>query len=319
MVDVNGAISVFEGRMQLADPDAPELEVTVEFRGDQMVLSHVTGELGTWPRASLRVKNVGGGWFTLVLDDEEITFAPRRPGPFAGAVSDLEPPEEEGKKSRRQRRREARQSAKPSREERKAARAREIPPAAAVPDAAPAPVEGDPFGLPPAPEEPPLDSPVAGAAAVQEVEAVPETPKHEPAPLPEIAKAPKVKEPKPPKAPKVKEPKPPKAAKAPKVKEPKPPKVKAPAKEPKPPKPPREPRLRPAMKSFKRSAGHLALRISDQLRQTGIVPLDRLPGLDGRRRPSADHQHSFFEHRLPGGLVRNVCHDCGHVSIGGSD
>ncbi len=236
---------------------------------------------------------MGGGWFTLVLDDEEITFAPRRPGPFAGAVSDLEPPEEEGKKSRRQRRREARQSAKPSREERKAARAREIPPAAAVPDAAPAPVEGDPFGLPPAPEEPPLDSPVAGAAAVQEVEAVPETPKHEPAPLPEIAKAPKVKEPKPPKAPKVKEPKP--------------------------PKPPREPRLRPAMKSFKRSAGHLALRISDQLRQTGIVPLDRLPGLDGRRRPSADHQHSFFEHRLPGGLVRNVCHDCGHVSIGGSD
>jgi hypothetical protein len=62
----------------------------------------------------------------------------------------------------------------------------------------------------------------------------------------------------------------------------------------------------------------IALRVSDELRQTGIVPFDRLPAAPARSRPSESHQHVFEEHRLPGGLTRNVCHSCGLVSIGGS-
>ncbi len=85
------------------------------------------------------------------------------------------------------------------------------------------------------------------------------------------------------------------------------------------PKKPSEPKLRPAAAAAGRGIRHFALVVSDQLRQTGIVPFDRLPGLDGRRTRDPDHRHEFHEHRLPGGLTRNVCHGCGHVSIGGSE
>ena len=59
-------------------------------------------------------------------------------------------------------------------------------------------------------------------------------------------------------------------------------------------------------------------RISDELRQSGIVPFDRLPAAPVRIRTEEDHEHDFRVHRLPGGLSRNVCHECGLVSIGES-
>jgi hypothetical protein len=119
------------------------------------------------------------------------------------------------------------------------------------------------------------------------------------------------------------------------VRKTKPPKEKAP----KPPKPPKASRgravelaggSRPVTKAGPRKksaisrgfAGFwhglkgIALRVSDELRQTGIVPFDRLPAAPARSRPSESHQHDFQEHRLPGGLTRNVCHSCGLVSIG---
>ena len=117
----------------------------------------------------------------------------------------------------------------------------------------------------------------------------------------------------------------------------KPPRQKTP-KQPKAPKPPKAPREKaiemkaartvvpagPKQKSalsrgfagFRHGVKGMAWRISDELRQTGIVPFDRLPAAPARSRPSDDHKHDFQEHRLPGGLTRNVCHSCGLVSIG---
>jgi hypothetical protein len=73
-----------------------------------------------------------------------------------------------------------------------------------------------------------------------------------------------------------------------------------------------------AFAGFRHGVKGMALRISDELRQTGIVPFDRLPAAPGRPRPDEDHKHAFQELRLPGGLKRNVCYECGLVSIGES-
>jgi hypothetical protein len=73
-----------------------------------------------------------------------------------------------------------------------------------------------------------------------------------------------------------------------------------------------------ALTAFKYGAKGVMYRISDELRQSGIVPFDRLPAAPARIQPDEDHKHDFQEHRLPGGLTRNVCHGCGLVSIGES-
>lgn len=329
-------MSVFEGRM-LLDGGAPEIEVAIELTEDRVVLNHITGELGNWERSAVTVEAAGGGWFTLVLADDQFTFAPRRPGPFAGAVQGLAPPEVVPKKRRgRQKDRTKtveskpatpapREPKKPKEHAPKPERRPKEPKGRAA--EMPAPVDGDPFGLPPDPVQPSsararsggADAAVAPAPA-RAGDSTPVSAPSKPAGPHKQRREPK-REAKPPKA----EPKPPEPDKRPK--EPKPPRAAAPpkvAKEPKAPpavsreaKPPGEPRRRPA--AIGRGLRHAALVVSDQLRQTGIVPFDRLPGLDGRRTRDPDHQHEFHEHRLPGGLTRNVCHGCGLVSIGGSD
>jgi hypothetical protein len=82
--------------------------------------------------------------------------------------------------------------------------------------------------------------------------------------------------------------------------------------------PPKKSAFSRALVGFRHGVKGMAFRISDELRQTGIVPFDRLPAAPARARPDEDHEHAFEEHRLPGGLVRNVCHSCGLVSIGES-
>lgn len=83
--------------------------------------------------------------------------------------------------------------------------------------------------------------------------------------------------------------------------------------------PPKKSATSRAFTAFKYGARGALYRISDELRQSGIVPFDRLPAAPARSRPDEDHVHDFQEHRLPGGLTRNVCHGCGLVSIGEVD
>ena len=83
----------FDGRIQLNGNEAPELEVIVELDDQFIVLGHSSGELGRWDRTAVRVSPIGRGWFTLDVEDETVTFLPRRPGHFAASTVDLLPVE----------------------------------------------------------------------------------------------------------------------------------------------------------------------------------------------------------------------------------
>ena len=72
---------------------APELEVILELDDQFIVLGHSSGELGRWDRTTVRVSPIGRGWFTLDVEDETVTFLPRRPGHFAASTVDLLPVE----------------------------------------------------------------------------------------------------------------------------------------------------------------------------------------------------------------------------------
>jgi hypothetical protein len=53
----------------------------------------------------------------------------------------------------------------------------------------------------------------------------------------------------------------------------------------------------------------------DQLRQTGIWPLDRLKALGPDDSANSDHIHTYGTTTIQAGLIRRVCSECGHVSF----
>ncbi len=343
----------FEGRIQLNGDAAPELDVIVELTEAFIVLGHPSGELGRWDRSSVAVAPIGRGWFTINVEDETVTFLPRRPGHFAASTVDLVPVE--AIKKHWWQRSKTKQNETPalSRKELKHLEREE----AARPPSAPTDTAMDiaPPAVEPAPPARPVPDQTAPAPTPIERPAAPIAP--EPAPAPEVyAPVAPTQPPAEPASPwddvpvpeipgrKAREKKGPRSVpeSAPRP-DPAPEKKPLREKAPKPPKPPRtkEPRgravelagtSRPVKQAGPRKRNPLSrafagfwyglkgilLRISDELRQTGIVPFDRLPASPARSRPSESHQHVFQEHRLPGGLTRNVCHACGLVSIGGS-
>lgn len=347
----------FDGRIQLNGDEAPELEVIVRLDDQFVVLGHSSGELGRWDKSTVHVAPIGRGWFTLDVEDETVTFLPRRPGYFAASTVDLLPAEEVEKKWwQRRGEKQAKKAETPplSRKERKrlereqASRATAAPPEPAIDqDQTAATVESVPDTelterpSPPAGQAAPtpvdsahaaadspdaaLRAPTQGASPWDDV-AVPEIPgdkgrhKKRRAEKPEspsrparTKKPPREKAPKQPKAPK-----PPKASRSTAVPSGKAARPAAAA--------PAGPKQKSAFSrgfaGFRHGVKGMAWRISDELRQSGIVPFDRLPAAPARKKPGDDHKHDFQEHRLPGGLTRNVCHSCGLVSIGeqsGSD
>lgn len=356
--------TAFDGRIQLNGDGAPELEVVVELDDVYLVLDHISGELGRWTKSAVHVAPIGRGWFTLDVEDEQVTFLPRRPGHFAAATLDMVPAPEEPKKrfrrktrdkqtkevsapilSRKEQRRLRREEAA---EAKRAAAAIATDEVAAPTDSAPTIVEpvvqtdepaattvdrsATPTIPPPAPAE---TVPVwVDPGSVPEPEIQPPTrpipPEPEPAPEPmspwDDVPVPEVPGHKPRRKRKERQ-----ADDAPPLplrrKPPKPPREKTPKPRrqkpvaPAPPKsepvgPPQKSALSRASAGFRHGLKGIAFRVSDELRQTGIVPFDRLPAAPGRKRPDENHEHAFEEHRLPGGLTRNVCHSCGLVSIG---
>ena len=345
----------FDGRIQLNGDAAPELEVIVELTDEFIILGHTSGELGRWDKNAVQVAPIGRGWFTLNVEEETVTFLPRRPGHFAASTVDLVPVETAKKRWWQRSKTVAKPEATPAltrkerkrREKEEAAGAAAAPADVAVDFAPPAPEPAPPAVPSPeqtAPAPTPVERPVAPAAP-------------EPAPAPEVyAPAPPVQSPAEPASPWDDVPIPEIPGRKPKEKKrsrtvpesvPRPDparKDKAPReKAPKPPKPARVKETRgravelagasrpvsqagpkkknalsKAFAGFWHGLKGILLRVSDELRQTGIVPFDRLPAAPARSRPSESHQHAFEEHRLPGGLTRNVCHSCGLVSIGGS-
>ena len=348
--------TAFDGRIQLNGDAAPELEVIVELGDQHIVLGHSSGELGRWDRGSVAVAPIGRGWFTLSVEDETVTFLPRRPGHFAASTVDLVPVEVAEKRwwqRSKDKKDSAAETAILSRKERKqlkrdeAARttfgsaAVDAPSAGiestapsiepgAVPDqieSVPTPIEqysapvdttstqaperapgfASPSQTEPASpwdDEPVPEIPVRNQRATKQPRSAPEAP-----PRPAPTKTPT-----------------PRREKAPKP--PKPARTKAPrgqavelagtSRPVRPAGPKKRNPLSRAFAGFWHGLKGIALRVSDELRQTGIVPFDRLPAAPARSRPNQNHQHDFQEHRLPGGLTRNVCHSCGLVSIGGS-
>lgn len=344
--------AAFDGRIQLNGDAAPELEVIVQLDDQHIVLEHSSGELGRWERHSVRVTPIGRGWFSLDVEDETVTFLPRRPGHFAASTVDLLPVEETKKKRFGRKSPESKVAETPplSRRERKR-RSREEEARASlsspvVETTAPAP-EPDPVPLPVEPESRPVEPPPTPAAPVSQWV--------EPAPLP----APEIRPPSSPTPPPSLEPASPwDDLPTPEVPGPKPRDKKRPrgasdalpkaalekrakSTREKPSKTPRSARQKvvepagpapvvvpagPPKKNvlvrlftgFRHGVKGIALKISEELRQTGIVPFDRLPAAPGRKRPPENHEHVFQELRLPGGLTRNVCSSCGLVSIGES-
>ncbi|MGZ5384537.1 MAG: hypothetical protein ACXWH0_11200 [Acidimicrobiia bacterium] len=349
--------TAFDGRIRLNGDAAPELEVVVELGDDYIVLGHSSGELGRWDRSSVAVAPIGRGWFTLNVEDETVTFLPRRPGHFAASTVDLvpvevterrwwqrskdtkEPPAETATLSRKERRQLKRDGA--ARTTFGSAVAEDESPAeiettAPPVEPGPAPERTEPAPTPIEPRMVPVDLTPAQAPEMRPPD-VASPSQAEPAspwddlPVPEIPdrKPRATKQPRSvPEAPP--RPVPAKTSSPPREKAPKPPKparTKAPrgrAVEPAGTSRPVRPAGQKKRNVFSRAfAGFwhglkgIALRVSDELRQTGIVPFDRLPAAPARSRPNENHQHDFQEHRLPGGLTRNVCHSCGLVSIGG--
>ena len=316
----------FDGRIQLNGDAAPELEVILELDDQFIVLGHSSGELGRWDRTTVRVSPIGRGWFTLDVEDETVTFLPRRPGHFAASTVDLLPVEVVAKRWWQRRDREQKKPSDVpalSRRERKrlkreqASRAAAAQPVEVAPDVeprepAPPPIEQAAPSVDPTPVEAAIETPEPGPtiepASPWDEEPVPELPgdkaRHKkrrpsaPAALPVHSKPPRQKKPKAPKAPRGE----PIQMKAARTVTPAGPKQKS--------------AFSRGMAGFRHGVKGMAWRISDELRQTGIVPFDRLPSAPARSKPSEDHKHNFQEHRLPGGLTRNVCHSCGLVSIG---
>jgi hypothetical protein len=334
----------FDGRIQLNGDAAPELEVVVRFDDQFIILGHSSGELGRWDRNTVQVAPIGRGWFTLDVEEETVTFLPRRPGHFAASTVDLVPVEET--KKRRWRRRpdkqeKAAETQAPGRKERKQLRRDEaarvaVDPVAPTPES-PRPTEpGEPDREYREPQPAPVDQtrthspemhassavPVAEPSSPWDELPVPDIPgrksrdKQQPGSVPYSAPRPdRKKKPKPTRA------KPAKPSKVAKTKAPKAPRGRAvelagSSRTVTPVGPKKKNVLSRGFAGFWHGLKGMALRVSDELRQTGIVPFDRLPAAPARARPSESHQHDFQEHRLPGGLTRNVCHECGLVSIG---
>lgn len=344
--------AAFDGRIQLNGDAAPELEVIVQLDDQHIVLEHSSGELGRWERQSVRVTPIGRGWFSLDVEDETVTFLPRRPGHFAASTIDLLPVEEPAKKRFARKSSKTKEAGAPplSRRERKRLsreeEARASLSAPAAEPAAPVP-EPDPVPLPVEPESRPVEPPPTPAAPVSQwIEPAPPPapeihppspptppPPFEPAspwdglPTPEVP-GPKPRDKRRPRGSSDALPKatPEKRAKSPREKPSKPlgsarltvvePARPAPVVVP--PGPPKKNLFIRLFTGFRYGLKGIALKISDELRQTGIVPFDRLPAAPGRRRPPENHEHVFQELRLPGGLTRNVCSSCGLVSIGQS-
>jgi len=61
---------------------------------------------------------------------------------------------------------------------------------------------------------------------------------------------------------------------------------------------------------------YLSAATKDQLRQTGVWPLDRLRALRAEDSLPIEHQHTYLVVTTHAGLVRRVCTECGHVSFG---
>ena len=60
---------------------------------------------------------------------------------------------------------------------------------------------------------------------------------------------------------------------------------------------------------------HLSATTRDQLRQTGIWPLDRLKAYGPDDSIPPDHIHTYGTSTIQAGLIRRVCSECGHVSF----
>jgi hypothetical protein len=60
---------------------------------------------------------------------------------------------------------------------------------------------------------------------------------------------------------------------------------------------------------------YLGAQTRDQLRQTGIWPLDRLRALRAEDSLPHEHQHSYGKVTIQAGFERRVCTECGHVSF----
>jgi hypothetical protein len=340
----------FDGRIQLNGDEAPELEVIVRLDDQFVVLGHSSGELGRWDKSTVHVAPIGRGWFTLDVEDETVTFLPRRPGYFAASTVDLLPVEPVEKKWWQRRGEKQAKKAEPpplSRKERKrlereqASQAPAAPPVPAI-DQGPtaATVESVPdTELTELPSSPagqaapaPVDSP-AGAETPDAALGAPATGTSpwDDVPVPEIPEE-KSRHKKPRKGKPESPPRPARAKKPPREKAPKQPKASRGTAVPSgkaarpaavaPAGPKEKSAFSKGLAGFRHGVRGMAWRISDELRQSGIVPFDRLPAAPARKKPGDDHKHDFQEHRLPGGLTRNVCHSCGLVSIGeqsGSD
>jgi len=60
---------------------------------------------------------------------------------------------------------------------------------------------------------------------------------------------------------------------------------------------------------------YLGAATRDQLRQTGIWPLDRLKAFGPDDSVPSDHIHTYGTSTIQAGLIRRVCSECGHVSF----
>lgn len=60
---------------------------------------------------------------------------------------------------------------------------------------------------------------------------------------------------------------------------------------------------------------YLGAATRDQLRQTGIWPLDRLKALRDEDSLPEEHEHTYLAVTTHAGLIRRVCTECGHVSL----
>lgn len=60
---------------------------------------------------------------------------------------------------------------------------------------------------------------------------------------------------------------------------------------------------------------YLGAATRDQLRQTGIWPLDRLKALSADDSLPEEHTHKYERVTTQAGIVRRVCTECGHVSF----
>ena len=346
--------TVFDGRIRLHGDAAPELEVIVELDDRFLILGHSSGELGRWEKDSVQVAPIGRGWFAFDIEEEQVTFLPRRPGHFAAATVDLVPVEETKKGMRRKARakklREV-EALTANRKGRKRLRRDETsratlapaePPTGPAPPAdpvgpvdepgsiphpverAPGPVELTPARVRPVPVptiRPPNaapEPPVEPASPWDDLP-VPDIPPDRPRDKRRLRSTPYAPPRRAPEkqsgSPREKAPKPPRGPRAPRGQ---PVELSAGPRTIKQARPLRKKAFSRVMVGFWHGLKGIALRISDELRQTGIVPFDRLPAAPARVRPNESHEHVFQEHRLPGGLTRNVCHSCGLVSIGES-